>query len=233
MMRDRDRARTFLDKEPVRRAAHLYALTFDETQVLAQTEGGVLLYRPSIGMHYLAAETDEAARALAPHIKRPHLIVNERQAVDELICTLTGVSRQNEVYNVAYTKPEPPPVTTTAVLRQLDASHLERVAAHYPMHTPQELSAFIGDGLMYGLFDEGEWCGFIGEHEDGSMGLLVIFPECRGKGYGYTLEALMIARYLAHGRQPFADIEVFNQVSLQLQRKLGMEIDSLVTSWLY
>lgn len=53
----------------------------------------------------------------------------------------------------------------------------------------------------------GKPVGFIGEHLEGSMGLLEILPGYRGKGYGTELESFMICHMLEKGQRPFARLK--------------------------
>lgn len=63
--------------------------------------------------------------------------------------------------------------------------------------------------------------GYIGQHPEGSMGLLYIFPEYRRHGYAEELERFQINEIVSQGRTPYAHIIEDNEKSLALQKKLG------------
>lgn len=69
--------------------------------------------------------------------------------------------------------------------------------------------------------------------EEGSIGILEVLDEYRGRGFGSALEKFMVNRILEKGQTPFAQISVDNQVSMDLQRKLGFEISTERVYWLF
>ena len=75
--------------------------------------------------------------------------------------------------------------------------------------------------------------GFIGEHLEGSMGLLYVFPEFRRKGIATALEKYYIARTMEKGFVPFGQVEKDNKESLLLQKKLNMTQSEKLTIWMW
>lgn len=90
------------------------------------------------------------------------------------------------------------------------------------LHYPNSVDELIHDALA----------GFIGEHLEGSMGLLEVLPEYRSKGYGYKLETFLINHFLRLNVIPFCQVRINNSESLALQKKIGMEISELTTFWI-
>jgi diamine N-acetyltransferase len=64
---------------------------------------------------------------------------------------------------------------------------------------------------------------------------LIILNDCRRQGYGsLTLEALAdYALHVLHLHQLFAYIDVTNEASLRLFRKMGYETSATIKDWLY
>ena len=107
-------------------------------------------------------------------------------------------------------------------LRRLDESFADVVCAHYDIIGPQFVREHLRAGQMYGGFTEsGELVGFIGEHEEGSIGMLRVFPEYRRRGCAQALESLMINLHLARGYLPYCQVALDNEASHALQAKLG------------
>ena len=82
-------------------------------------------------------------------------------------------------------------------------------------------------------YDHGKLIGFIGEHLEGSMGLLYVFPEFRRKGYAVALEKSMIVKTLSEGYIPFGQVEKNNHASVLLQEKIGMTISNRLICWMW
>ena len=86
-------------------------------------------------------------------------------------------------------------------------------------------------GVIYGAFAGGELAGFIGKHEEGSVGLLFVFPEFRRMGIAEALERNYVNRELAEGNVAYGQIFVGNTPSRQLQEKLGMDFSDKFICW--
>ena len=64
------------------------------------------------------------------------------------------------------------------------------------------------------------------------MGLLLIFPEYRRRGYAEELEGYMTNVILSEGRVPYAHIIEDNYKSVNLQKKLGFSVADEKVYWL-
>lgn len=95
------------------------------------------------------------------------------------------------------------------------------------------IETLIDRKQLRGIFEQGALAGFIGEHLEGSMRLLEVFPEYRRKGYGYKLESYLINRFLQLNEVPFCQVMTDDVESLALQQKLGMDISRQTTIWLF
>lgn len=86
-------------------------------------------------------------------------------------------------------------------------------------------------GAIFGAFIEGKLAGFIGEHIEGSLGMLEVFEEYRRKGIAAELESYMINLHLSRGHLPYGDVIVGNEASMKLQRKLGLKVSKEIYCW--
>lgn len=120
----------------------------------------------------------------------------------------------------------------SADIRQLDLTYLEQVARGYSLfYDPDYVADRIQAGVMFGAFVDGNLAGFVGEHSEGSMGMLEVFPAYRRQGLGMALESFQINRLLDQGRVPFDQVIVGNDRSYRLQQKLGMVLSQDTISW--
>ena len=87
-------------------------------------------------------------------------------------------------------------------------------------------------GLVLGGFHNGKIAAMIGRHEEGSMGLLVVKEEYRRRGYGEIMEKFLINSLLEKGLTPYCQIIEGNTASLNLQRKLGLDISENMLFWM-
>ena len=87
---------------------------------------------------------------------------------------------------------------------------------------------------MIGAFNSNDkQIGFIGNHDDGSMGLLFVDEEYRRMGVASLLEYHLIEKLRKDGRLCFGQIETGNEASMVMHEKNGYEIGTSVHYWLY
>lgn len=60
------------------------------------------------------------------------------------------------------------------------------------------------------------------------MGMLEVFPQYRGRGFGRQLEAAKIGAQLERGLIPWAQIFPDNTASIHLQKVLGLRFGHMV-----
>lgn len=143
-----------------------------------------------------------------------------------------GFSDMFECYQVAYFG-APPPLDERVTVREAQASDLPALLQHYSLISPAELAHIVARGRLLLGYAQGAWVGFIGEHLEGSMGLLYVFPEYRRQGFAAALEKAFIARTMAEGFTPFGQVEKSNVASLRLQEKIGMTRSEELILWMW
>ena len=104
---------------------------------------------------------------------------------------------------------------------------------YYQKLSEEELRKIIERENLFMAVHNEKPVGFVGEHLEGSMGLLEILPDCRRKGYGTELESFMISHILKQNLIPYCQVEVDNDKSLELQRKLGLIISKEKLYWIF
>ena len=103
----------------------------------------------------------------------------------------------------------------------------------YHLIGPEELTEAVRRKLILLGYDQGRLAGFIGEHLEGSMGMLYVLPEYRHKGFGTALQTCLMARTMEKGAVPFGQVEKGNQNSLRLQEKIGMTRSDDLIVWMW
>ena len=212
---------------------------------LVRRENGAVLYQGSEGT--IARKEDDGAVitdildgqrlcALLDGLKLPKLellTVKSRETADELAQHFHWNGR-NPCSQWVYCRPEPPEQMSCDI-RPLTQAYAAVAAEHYHLidDSLSYLTARIAAGRMWGLFEDGRLAGFIGMHSEGSMGMLEILPEYRRKGYGYALEAFLIAWHLQQGWTPYCHVIDGNEASLHLQKKLGLEQAEMPAIWVF
>lgn len=79
----------------------------------------------------------------------------------------------------------------------------------------------ISAGAMYGAFAADRQIGFVGLHDEGSLGMLFVEEPFRRQGVAASLEAYAVNRLLERGRTPYGHVAAGNEISERLQERLG------------
>ena len=118
--------------------------------------------------------------------------------LNELICSGFSCEVYHECVQVCYPQRQSLPVRHKDI-RLLGPEDAEYVITHYHMGEPEYIRERIQSRAMYGAFVEGELKGFVGSHDEGSMGMLFVEDSCRERGIGASLEAYNINRICERG----------------------------------
>ena len=143
-----------------------------------------------------------------------------------------GFEEMIECYQVAYYG-EKPKEDMTISFRVADMSDIDVLLENYDMISSDELREVVERGNIILGYHDNALIGFIGEHLEGSMGILYVFPEYRNRGYATMLQKHMIAITMEKGFIPFGQVEKDNEASLKLQKKLGMVCSESLITWMW
>ncbi|MGN1062596.1 MAG: GNAT family N-acetyltransferase, partial [Candidatus Scatosoma sp.] len=143
-------------------------------------------------------------------------------------------------YQVVYRPAAPLPLKGSLRFEKASERYLPKIVETYDRETPEALEKLVRQGKIYCAFaaaqgegaEEETFVGYIGQHPEGSMGLLYIFPEFRRRGYAQELESFQINAVLAEGRTPYAHIIEDNFKSFALQQKLGAIVADDKVVWM-
>ena len=151
-------------------------------------------------------------------------VLGSRAVAADIARTL-GAGEPVPCLSYAFRGHEAPEVPAGLDIRVLNAAYEGPVLEHYS-HVeylePGELASALEAGRVLGGFENGRLCGFVGEHAEGSMGLLEVFPEARGRGWGSALLAAKVAQQLGEGLVPWAEVWPDNVASRALMAKVGL-----------
>ncbi|WP_051594054.1 GNAT family N-acetyltransferase [Butyrivibrio sp. AE3003] len=138
-----------------------------------------------------------------------------------------------ECYQLAYLSKEPPKADDVLEYKTATMEDFPLISREYGLVSEEELKELIERGNIVMGYENSSPVGFIGEHMEGSVGLLQVLQEHRRKGYGTVLEIEMIRRTLEKGYIPFGQVVVGNTASLELQKKLGLTKSEGTIFWMW
>ena len=233
-----EKAFRYLEQDALNNIDMLEALRRGMAKLLYAEEDGVLLQVKDTAM--LCTTGVETAARLVEHLPEQTAMLvaheeHEKQLWEQrwsaknpagsLVC--------NPCRFAVYTGQEAFPQMQGFAVQQLGKKYTEAVLKQYHLfHDPEYIAERMEAGVFYGAFLNDELAGFIGEHSEGSIGMLEVYPKFRRRGVASALEAEAIRRAVSDGRTPYGDIILDNTASFAVQRALGLALSAKVHYWL-
>lgn len=221
----------FLNQKPLLRVASLVCHDRGHMEIMARREDGLLMRDSDNSIVFLCADSDETALSLLEALPDCQILVHERVHLTERIRQRYQFTWETPANNVVYEKKEPVPVDPDFALRPLSMAQFDLVRRHYTLIGDDGLAFHMKQGHLLGGYAGEELVGFIGRHEEGSLGMLFVFPHHRRKGYAWQLEGHLINRVLAQGERVFGQVILGNDASLALQIKMGLTLCEEPINW--
>lgn len=211
-----------LSKEKRNNIHMMESLMRGSSEILSAQGKNILLYdRRSKCCMISSSSREEGERLFALVPEEAMLFVTSQEFMNEPVCKRFGCQIFHECIQVCYPQKQSLPVKHKDI-RLLTSCDLEYVMEHYSMGDREYIAERIAAKAMYGAYVEGKLAGFVGMHDEGSMGMLFVEEKYRRLGIGESLEAYNINRICEKGWTPYAHIIVGNDVSMHLQERLGM-----------
>lgn len=211
----------------------LETLRRGDTEVISDSATGLLLKDRNWELYRLAAtDPEEGKRLFGVLPSKPLYLVVHGTELKDYAVTHCGFSSSTECVQILYEKETLPEVTHSLTLRHPKPTDFEKVAATYHLVDREELRQDFDSPDFFGAYRSGIMVGYAGVHTDGSLGMLHVFEEYRGKGYSKEIAAFLVAHQLRLGRYPYGQVYVDNVASLALQKSIGMTLSVGTICWL-
>lgn len=182
-------------------------------------------------LYMIHAVDETGARELLGKVPEGAMVITTQEFVRDLLEKEFGKTGFCKCSQAVCTRKEAFPVRYKNI-RQLDITYLEYIMENYSS-SEEHMKERLNAGVMYGAFDEDRIIGFIGMHNEGSMGMLFVEEEYRQKGVGASLESYIINLQISNGFTPYCHVIEGNEKSLALQEKLGLYVADTPLWWIW
>lgn len=206
-------------------------------QVLFEHEHALCIYDEPSHMHMLACDDEyKDYEELIQYMKDDSLFLIHGEGLHDYILETYHKKPNMVAFNSLYDHMEPIPLPESEVkIRPLDESHIPDVLKHYSIADLCEethIRSRIQEGML-GAFVNGKLCGFIGTHEEGSIGMLEVYPQYRRQGIARLLQCAMVNQRLKENHYAFGQVLDYNHASMELQKSLGFVISDMPCYWYF
>ncbi|APF24504.1 GNAT family N-acetyltransferase [Clostridium butyricum] len=211
--------------EPIRRCT---------AEILYAEIDGVLIREKKSNAYMISVDDFEIGRKLIDTIEESSLIVSHQQFMVDYILNRFKLTKSLECVQAVYMSRNKLPVKKYELeINKLKVEQIKLILEHYYKLSINEIEILLKNGKIFGGYKNGKLIGFVGNHLEGSIGLLEVFPQYRCLGYGTILESYIINKMIDESLVPFAQIEIDNKESMILQTKLGFEISKDCLYWIF
>lgn len=233
-MDNQENALAFLHRDPVYYANLLEVLRRGSAEHLTGTDRGVILRDRDSGAWMFALEP--GAEELLDQIPDDaDLITGHAMWCIPLLEDRLGLHSVKVAYSALWARPDPPAQPPFGgELRLLGREWASWAAEHYSSDFGglAYMEGVVERGLL-GAFVDGRPAGFVGFHDEGSIGLLEVLPEYRRRGIGAALEMGAVRLAMSRGQYAFGQVIDGNGASLALQARLGLSVSEQTLFWLF
>jgi GNAT superfamily N-acetyltransferase len=229
----KSRAIEYLNKDTLLYMGMIEPINRNTAKVLYASTDGVLLKEQDSGAYMLAVENYEKGVQLIDSLTECKLLVLHQKYMVDYAKNKFDLNRTQYCFQAVYTSKDSIEIEQNLHIKKLEVNQLEVISEHYKMLAKNDVEKLLKEGKLYGGYKAGNLVGFVGNHFEGSIGLLEVFPKYRKLGYGSALESFMINNNLKEGFTPFVQILEDNIKSIALQKKLGLQVSRDTLIWVY
>ena len=201
-------------------------------EVLEETEEGIFIYDREDALYILYAPVETGKVWLRKHEARGYdCMVLYDDGLIAFAAERYALHIDDKCRQVVWTKPKAPEIVEKLGVRT--ANEEDGPLCFQIYRGSPDVRQAITDGKVLLGYEGEELAGMVGIHGEGSIGMLVVLPPFRRKGYGAELEKRLIARQLSEGFIPFVHVYLSNAASLALQTSIGMDVSEGTLTWLW
>lgn len=221
-------ANKMLSKDFLLNVDMLECIRRGSAEILWASDEAVLLIDIPSQIYILSVNNTEIAKNLINTLPNHlNLIVTHDKFSFDLLNKKFNFNETMICYNTVYTKKTPIKILNSIVeVKALTLEHKDIITKKYSkidMVDTNYIENRLKANVMLGTFINNNLCGFIGNHEEGSIGMLEVFPEYMGKGIGSTLQIAATNYALANKRYAYGQVIEANVASTALQKKLDFQ----------
>jgi len=228
------KALNYLNKDPVAHMDMIVPIKRGTAQIIYAGDGGVCIFENKSGAYILTTESLELGKSMISEFTNTGFIVSFHQEFMLELFEEKYFGTKLENYQAVYLKKEKLPMAGKIKILPVGQQHLGYVIASYDFQVGADyISERVKSGKLFGGFVDGDMIGFVGIHQEGSIGILKVLREHRGNGFGKELIAYVTNHQLERKTTPFLQVGVDNDVSLATAKKSGYEVSQSKVYWLF
>ena len=153
---------------------------------------------------------------------------------DAVLEKFKNIKKKKACYQILYREPFGVQIPEDTIVKELPPTdeNIDFVTSTYTLGFAREdIKRLMQDFTFYATYTNGELSGYIGRHDEGSIGLLEIMPKFRRKGLGAFLVDYSVKTLNERGDIAYCNIETSNEKSLNMHLKMNFKPSNKFVYW--
>lgn len=222
----------YLNQDRILHATVLESMKKKQAEIISFSRQGVLILDVPSQTMMISAASSVHFNLLIEDLKQAYDFLVFQEEYAPLVAQRFQLKLAATYWQAIYPVADKLVLDPLIKFRKLAVSDYEWVKEDYSTQDEDYLEDRVAKGCLWGGFVNQKCVGFVGIHDDGSMGLLQVLKRWQGQGYGHELLAFMTNHYLDENWIPYSQITVDNERSIQLHRSLGYRLSDKKVIWL-
>ena len=197
---------------------------------LSDEDEGVLLKEVNSGAYLLSAADEEGGKKMIDQSDHCEQVCVHQEFLVPFLKSKFVFQEELQLQQFGYLSNELIEEKGDLIIRKLDQKDLELVYENYQIYSFADLKQLREDDQLFGGYFDDQLAGFVGIHQEGSLGLLKVLGGYQRRGFGRQLEAFITNFVLKKGWIPFGQVAKGNLASEALQKSLGI---APAKGWIY
>lgn len=229
-------ALNYLCKNRLKHVGMIECVKYDDVDFLYCADDGVFFFDKTAKIHMIATSSKEIAAKALERCCATSLMVCHNEYEYEIAREKYSLYGLNKCFQVVWPEDKRPKLKGVCDIKKLEPSDesIDFVYNNYTLKfTREHVEYILKTQGLYGAYSNGKLVGFIGRHEERSLGLLEILPEFRRRGFASELEIYMINKLLDNGEVPYGHIIYDNEKSVIMHKKFGYVFSETPVFWIF
>lgn len=198
----------------------------------AETDGVLALYK---GIYALFGTSGQGlTKALSLVENASCFVCSSSEEGDAVLEKFKNIKKKKACYQILYREPFGVEIPEDTIVKELPPTdeNIDFVTSTYTLGFAREdIKRLMQDFTFYATYTGGELSGYIGRHDEGSIGLLEIMPKFRRKGLGAFLVDYSVKKVNEQGDIAYCNIEANNEKSLKMHLKMNFIPSNKFVYW--
>ena len=209
-----------------------YVLSKDGQIIYAEKDGLLMFFK---GIHVLFGTSGQGLEKALSLVEDANCFVcSSSEEGDAVRQRFKNIKNKKACYQILYKEPFGVKIPADTVVKELPPTdeNIDFVTSTYTLGFAREdIKRLMQDFTFYATYTGGEISGYIGRHDEGSIGLLEIMPKFRRMGLGAFLVDYSVKMVNGEGDIAYCNIEVSNEKSLKMHLKMNFTPSDKLVYW--